>query len=397
MKKVLIMLMLACIALWAIESDPDVVDHPNLTTHTPDTPPVDSVLGAVVYEMNAETATTPDNQLLGIEFDGTYFYVTGGGGTTGGRPNSVYVIDTLGNLVWMMDQGTSSAWGWRDIAWDGVYTGADRIDTLYASDNINVTKFGIDLLTGTLTNYGTFRGPSNPNRALAYHQDSAWFFTASFRSDCWKFSKTNSNIQQVSNPWAHYGAAWDSDPSDGGWIWWHSQDDPGTGFTCQIEQMDPISMAYTGVDFGFTPSLITTGMAGGLSFYEGFRDTMDVLFAMIQGDPTDIIVGLYVRSHDMGSQEHPVVGTPLAFGFAPNMANPIRTPAPITYTTTHSGKVSLKVYDGTGKHIETLVNVVQPAGAKTINWDIKNIANGVYFFKLEADGQSASHKLVLIQ
>lgn len=398
MKKLLITLMLACIALWA--TDADAVGQPSL--HKGYIPPVDSVLGSVVFELDVQAGTGPpatqDNQLLGVEFDGTYFYVTGGGGTYGGRPNTVWVFDTLGNAVWEIPQGGSSSWGWRDIAWDGVYTGPDRIDTLYASEEgSGVVKFGIDLTNGTLTNYGSYPGPVNPNRAMAWHADSQWFFTANWSSNCYKFSKTSSNIESVPNSYSIYGAAWDSDPTDGGWIWWYSQDDPGTGWDCQVEQFDPIAMSFTGTNFGFTSSLISTGMAGGICFYEGFRDTCDVLFALIQGTPNDVVVGCWVRSHYTGGEEQPGTGEPLAFGFAPNISNPIKAYAPITYTTTQSGRVCLKVYDGTGRYVETLVNVAQPAGAKTVNWNVKNITNGVYFLKLEAEGKTAIHKLILVQ
>ncbi|MCK4233775.1 hypothetical protein KAX75_05065, partial [candidate division WOR-3 bacterium] len=226
-------------------------------------------LGDIVFELDVETPTG-DNQCLGVEFDGTYFYVTGG--NSGSDPNKLYVIDTLGNLIWAIDQPShSTSWGWRDLAWDDVYSGPDRIDTLYASVNSDVDKFGIDLTNGTLDYYGSFNGPLSPNRALAWMDDSLWFWTADWSSPVWWFDKIN-NWGSAYNPdYAMYGAAYDTDPIYGGWVWWHSQDDPGTGWLGQIEQFDPITMTFTGVTFGYMPTITVPGAAGGLCFYEGFR------------------------------------------------------------------------------------------------------------------------------
>lgn len=350
-------------------------------------------LGDVIFEMDAGSLTA-DTQLLGIEFDGTYFYVTGG--NSGADPNKVYVIDTSGTLIWTMDQPShSTGWGWRDVTWDNVNLGS-TIDTLYASVNTNVDKFSIDLTTGILTYHGPFAGPANPNRALAYKGDSLWFFTASFGNPCYKFSKTNPNIQSVGNSWLMYGAAYDTDTVDGDWVWWHSQDNPGTGFDCQIEQMDPYSMGFTGLDFGYIPTIVTSGIAGGMCFYEGFRG-MDVLFCLVQGTPQDAIVGVFVRTHDTGVEEQTKITNRHSFGISAHMANPTKNLNRITYTTTKAGQVSLKVYNNTGRLVETIVNAVQPVGVKTVSWDTSNITNGVYFLRLDAHGETATRKMILVK
>jgi hypothetical protein len=350
------------------------------------------VLGDIVFELDAQGAVGGDQYLVGIEFDGTYFYLTSGN-LTGCM---LYVIDTVGTLIHSMSQPAHcTGWGWRDMAWDGFYAGPDRIDTLYASVNQNVDKFGIDLATGVLTHYGSYPGPDSPNRAMAWDGVDEWFFTANW-TPCWKFSKTNPAIQTVPSPGSTYGAAYDTDPVEGGWVWWHSQTGPAG---LQIDQMEPASMNFTGVVFDIYPT-ITTGMAGGLCFHEGFRG-MDVLFALVQGSP-DAIVGVFVRQHQPGTQEEPSNAEPLVFGFAPSMATVAKGHAPIAYTTTTPGHVSLKVYDGIGRLVQTLVDTHQPAGEKAIYWNNKDInnrsvANGVYFLKLEAEDATAVQKLILVK
>ena len=361
---------------------------------------LDTVLGSVIFEMDAQTPCIDDNQLLGVEFDGTYFYITGG--NQGVDPNKVYVLDTTGDLKWVLNQPAhASSWGWRDLAWDGVYADSGRIDTLYASFNAEVDKFGINLATGTLDYYGSHPGPLAISRALAWDDDSAWFFTANFDTFCNKFSKTDSNIQNVSNNWKIYGAAYDTDNSEGGWIWWHSQDYGIAPFHCQIEQMNANSMAWTSVNFGYSPTIIDSGFAGGLCFYEGFRG-MDVLFALIQGYPFDAIVGIFVRWHISAIEEHTDIDEPIQFDIVSITPNPAKNHITISYTMKMSGYASLKVYDITGKIICTLVNGIESAGTKTIYWDGKddahyNVPNGVYFLKLNADNEIYTKKLIVVR
>ena len=358
--------------------------------------------GEIIFELDAE-AITGDIRLLGVEFDGEYFYCTGASDYT---QTWVYVIDTAGTLMHSYIQPAhSTGWGWRDIAWDYVYRGPDRIDTLYSSVDGNVDKWGYDFVGDSIIYYGYFDGPESPNRALAYDGDDDWFFTASFSNPLYKFNKDTLIIQTVPNPgYAMYGAAYDAGhagpPTIGPWLWWHSQDDPGTGFDLQIEQMDPNTMVFTGVILAPVPTMSTDGTAGGLCYWSDFRG-MDVLFGMNQGTP-DHIFGVYLRMTPTGIEEMPGVGTPLVFGFAPNMANPIRGHTAIVYTTTTPSKVSLKVYDTAGRLVRTLVNAQQPAGMKNIIWNAKDdnhraVANGIYFIRLEAEENTATHKLVLVK
>jgi hypothetical protein len=103
-------------------------------------------------------------------------------------------------------------------------------------------------------------------------------------------------------------------------------------------------------------------------------------------------------------QEQPKQETSsVAFGFAPTMPNPVSGYAPIQYTTTQSGATQLRVYDGAGRLVKTLVDrVIEPAGTKTVYWNGKDdarrtVANGIYFVKLEAEGKTAIHKMILVK
>jgi len=359
---------------------------------------IPSTLGQVIFEIDVQ-APTGDNQCLGIEFDGTYFYITGG--NAGMDPNKVYVIDTIGTLIWAIDQPShSTGWGWRDLCWDGTYAGPGHIDTLYALYSGNLHKFEINLASGVLNYHGAVPLPGISGRTLAYKPDSQWFFTASFNT-IYKFSKGGALLDTTSNTWSIHGAAYDADESDGGWVWWQSQDDPGTGFYCHIHQFDPLTMSFTGLNFGYEPTIITDGMAGGLCFNKGFRN-MDVLFALVQGTPVDAIVGIFIRWNDTRVEEISMSKQPAAFGFDQNMQSLTKGRTVISYTTNEPGRVLLKIYNTAGTLIKTLVNAYKPAGLKHVFWNSEDdshgfVPNGVYFLKLEAENKSDVHKLIFIK
>jgi hypothetical protein len=361
--------------------------------------PGDTSIGYVVFEMDVETPTG-DNQLLGVEFDGTYFYVTGGAG--GADPNKVYVIDTAGNVMFTLDQPDSTDyWGWRDLCWDGTYAGPDRIDTLYGSYDTRVHKFGIDFEHNNMNMYGTFQGPYHIiNRALAYKADSMWFFSGDAHDSCYKFSKTNHNIQTIPNDYYMYGAAYDTDAFEGGWVWWHSQDSTTTPFHCLIEQMDAISMNFTGLVFNFAPTIITSGIAGGLCFYEGFRG-MDVLFALVQGNPVDMIVGIFVRQDMPGITGESNVEDAREFRLLSCVPNPTKGNAFISYKVESAGDVLLQIYDKTGCVVRKLVDGIE-AGSGTAYWNGddtqgRRLSSGVYFVGLETQGHREIEKIVLLK
>jgi hypothetical protein len=89
-------------------------------------------------------------------------------------------------------------------------------------------------------------------------------------------------------------------------------------------------------------------------------------------------------------------------GFAPTM-NPVKDYVSISYTIDTPANVTLKVYDHSGRVVRTLVNNRSEAqGTKTVYWNGKddsgrNVANGVYFFTLEAAGQTATHKVTFVK
>lgn len=77
--------------------------------------------------------------------------------------------------------------------------------------------------------------------------------------------------------------------------------------------------------------------------------------------------------------------------------NPFNPSALIRYDLPKTGFVSLKIYDILGNEIMLLEEGVKQAGKHEITYNASNLASGVYFILLNADGNITSRKLVLLK
>ncbi|MEA3431946.1 MAG: T9SS type A sorting domain-containing protein, partial [candidate division WOR-3 bacterium] len=60
-------------------------------------------------------------------------------------------------------------------------------------------------------------------------------------------------------------------------------------------------------------------------------------------------------------------------------------------------KISLKVYDVSGREIKTLVDGRLEAGYHSARLDGKNLPSGIYFTRLVTDNYETTKKLVLMK
>ena len=210
-------------------------------------------LGDFLWSLDVETPTG-DIRCLGVEYDGTNYWVTGAFDFTIAY---LYEIKSDGTVVNTFPQPTANwgGWGWRDLAYDGMY--------LYAGNPNNGYIQQIDMTTGVPTGvqYGPF--PVTPCRALAYDSNMDCFWTASFSSSIYQCFK-DGTYNTFTNPGLSlYGAAMqDSDPANP-LLWWWSQDG---SFGCLASEMDP----NTGIPTGrtFEGDATVGGIAGGACAYD---------------------------------------------------------------------------------------------------------------------------------
>jgi len=87
---------------------------------------------------------------------------------------------------------------------------------------------------------------------------------------------------------------------------------------------------------------------------------------------------------------------PKAFVLKQNYPNPFNPTTKIEFAMPKSENVSLKVYDITGRLVNTLIdNLNLNPGVVIYSFDGSNLSSGVYFYRLETEGYSETKKMIL--
>jgi Secretion system C-terminal sorting domain len=91
------------------------------------------------------------------------------------------------------------------------------------------------------------------------------------------------------------------------------------------------------------------------------------------------------------------VGVPAKFDLSQNYPNPFNPSTKINYDLPFDSKVSIKVFDMSGKEVATLVNDTKTAGYYSINFNASNFGSGVYFYTITADNFTSTKKMMLVK
>lgn len=89
--------------------------------------------------------------------------------------------------------------------------------------------------------------------------------------------------------------------------------------------------------------------------------------------------------------------TPSNYGLEQNYPNPFNPSTFINYFLPEPGIVRLSVFDVMGSEVATLVNEFRSAGTHRVRFNAGDLPSGVYIYRLETKGFSASKKLLLIK
>jgi hypothetical protein len=91
------------------------------------------------------------------------------------------------------------------------------------------------------------------------------------------------------------------------------------------------------------------------------------------------------------------VGNPSKFELSQNYPNPFNPTTNISFELPINCKVSIKVYDISGREIITLLNETKTAGYYTVMFDASGISSGVYFYRIQTDGFSDMKRMLLVK
>ncbi len=80
-----------------------------------------------------------------------------------------------------------------------------------------------------------------------------------------------------------------------------------------------------------------------------------------------------------------------------NYPNPFNSTTLIKYSLPKEGFVSIKVYDITGRELQTLISKVQRAGEYSVMFDGNSLSTGVYFYRMESNGFIQTKRFVMVK
>jgi hypothetical protein len=235
--------------------------------------------GDILIDIDVQ-ATNLDNGCLGVEFDGTYYYVSGRNSAV--APYKLYKHDQTGALVATYDQPTqaTSLWGLRDLAFNAGYIYGGSEDGFYQ----------FDIATGTFTTLFTGNLGITCIRALAYYPPTGNFLAVNWSGAITEFTSAGTIIGTYTAPAALtgiYGMAWDS---------WNSKlwlfDQSGTPQT-KFFEYDITTQALTGISYQ-VPMLtgLTAQIAGGAFFSTSLVTGKAVLGGLVQGTVNDHVFAM---------------------------------------------------------------------------------------------------------
>jgi len=96
-----------------------------------------------------------------------------------------------------------------------------------------------------------------------------------------------------------------------------------------------------------------------------------------------------------------IVGIPTAYSLSQNYPNPFNPATKINYELPNNGKVSILLYDISGREVAKLVNEVKTAGYYTVEFNGANLSSGTYFYRINAEGSGqnfvTTKKMVLLK
>jgi hypothetical protein len=251
---------------------------PTIHAH-PDSP---AVVGDTLFSIDVEDIGAPpvDTQ-LGVEFALDYFWVTGR--SSADNIKRLYKLNRSGQLVASFPQGTTTKFGWRDLAFDGTY--------LYASDENEFAK--IDPNTGQKV--GTLQKPSGVTllRGLAFDPARRHFWTSDFSGPLVEFDSTGTIINSFETPDSSaYGLAWDQWTSGGPYLWVWAQTGPRDGPFCTAIQVNPLTGKKTGIQFTGVDFQADTlnDLAGGATISGEIDPSRTVFVGLHQSAPDRVVV-----------------------------------------------------------------------------------------------------------
>lgn len=117
------------------------------------------------------------------------------------------------------------------------------------------------------------------------------------------------------------------------------------------------------------------------------RAAVDTIFKRLGASYTHIPTSVKEQTSEL----------PKTWELSQNFPNPFNPTTVIRFALPVAGQTALKLYDITGAQIKVLVSEELPSGKHEVVFDASSLASGVYFYRLETPGFSATRKMMLVK
>jgi hypothetical protein len=139
-------------------------------------------------------------------------------------------------------------------------------------------------------------------------------------------------------------------------------------------------------------------IAHGNTMGQTFAGRVERRFAGWTLSPTDTLrLWLRGKSYLITDVPEAQAGMPREFALYQNYPNPFNPTTTISYQLPTNSHVTLKVFDVLGREVATLVDEVQEAGYKHVEFRADGLASGVYLYRLQAGGFNETKKMLVVR
>jgi hypothetical protein len=162
----------------------------------------------------------------------------------------------------------------------------------------------------------------------------------------------------------------------------------------------PVNLTNTADEDELYPTISMTGNSR-TKFHVHYQST-SIPGSQSFSDPTPaVIVPVYqcYKGVDVPNSVNNISSTvPDKFSLKQNYPNPFNPTTSIRFDVTKSSRMSLNIYDASGKLVQTLINneVVQ-TGTNEVMFDAGKLSSGVYFYTLSSDSFRETKKMMLVK
>jgi hypothetical protein len=165
----------------------------------------------------------------------------------------------------------------------------------------------------------------------------------------------------------------------------------------------PGEFCYTGTSGGWLEATFNLPVVTGQQFYVRWHFGSDASISY-PGWYIDEVTGIgFFAPQWSGMAEGKTSNLPQTSILNPAKPNPVTNGlSRISFSIAEPSKVTLKIYDASGRLVKTLVNEFKSSGVYSVTWNCRDdynrkVAEGVYFYTLETPKQQFCRKMVVVQ